>query len=225
MECWICGQNGTTKEHLLKASDLKSEFGSVSQKSPLFYYAEGQNSQKINSIKKSSLVKSKALICSHCNNARTAPYDKAWEKLSTYIRNIKDLRAGKILKLNKIFPGNASIQMLNIHLYFVKLFGCVIKEHNIPISLTQFSSSLINNVAHPNVFISFGPSGGMGTGNTEVGAESVDGSVTFATWFYVVGSTAVNIMYALPTEKRQGLIKAWHPKSVNKKIKLANYKT
>jgi hypothetical protein len=118
MECWICGQEGTTGEHLLKASDLKSEFGSASQSDPLFLHTKDQRNQKINSIKKSRLVKSKALICSNCNNARTAPHDKAWEKLSKYLRNIKDLKAGKILKLNNVFPGSISTQMLNVHLYF-----------------------------------------------------------------------------------------------------------
>ncbi len=58
MKCWICGEEAKTGEHLTKASDLKSQFGDVSQKKPLYMHTEGKVNVKINSIKKSSDIKS-----------------------------------------------------------------------------------------------------------------------------------------------------------------------
>ena len=48
-------------------------------------------------------------------------------------------------------------------------------------------------------------------GNTDVESANIGGRCAFATWFYVIGEIAVNVMYAEPNEKRQGLINAWHP--------------
>jgi len=223
VECWICGEDAKTGEHLVKASDLRSEFGQASQKEPLYIHTKNKINQKLNSIKKGSIIKSNALICACCNNARTAPHDKAWEKLSEYIRSQKSLYSNQVIKLNKIFPGKTKTQMLNVHLYFAKLFGCAIKEFDIPIELTQFQRSILQGEAHPNLYISCGLSEGMITGNTDIQTASLKGKIAFATWFYVVGSLAVNVMYALPSEKRHGIDKAWHPDSITKKLRLVQY--
>ncbi len=44
MNCWICGDHATTGEHRTKASDLKSEFGVVSQKRPIYLHTGSMNS-------------------------------------------------------------------------------------------------------------------------------------------------------------------------------------
>jgi len=54
-----------TGEHTMKASDLKSEFGSVTQKTPLFLNSSLKKNVKINSIKKSRDIKSDALLCAN----------------------------------------------------------------------------------------------------------------------------------------------------------------
>ena len=46
---------------------------------------------------------------------------------------------------------------------------------------------------------------------SDVHTAQLDGKVAFATWFYNVGDLAVNVMYALPGEQRQGLEVAWQP--------------
>jgi len=223
VDCWICSGDAKTGEHLVKASDLKSEFGKVSQKEPLFIHTEDERNLKLNSIKRAHSIKSKALICANCNNARTAPHDRAWEKLSGYVRTLENFRSNQIIKLNKVFPGEVKTQMLNVHLYFSKLFGCAIKELDIPIDLADFRNSILRGQPHPYLYLSFGPANGMLTGNTNIETASLRGRVVFATWFYIIGSLAVNIVYALPSEKRRGVDKAWHPKSITKKIKLVKY--
>ncbi len=135
MKCWICGNKGNTGEHLLKASDLKAHFGHVSQKKPLYFNTDGKKKIKLGS-KKGQRLKSKAVICNSCNSNLTQPYDKAWEKLSAYLRtNWTALNKTKKLDLSKVFPGSSKKSLLDMHLYFVKLFGCRIIENNIPIDI------------------------------------------------------------------------------------------
>ncbi len=47
MKCWICGDEGTTGEHIIKASDLNSLYQDVSQNRPLFLHTEERRDQQI----------------------------------------------------------------------------------------------------------------------------------------------------------------------------------
>jgi hypothetical protein len=224
MLCWICGNTAGTGEHKLKASDMRSEFGSVSQKKPLYYNSKLHKNVRINSIRKSPIIKSNALICENCNTSRTSQDDRAWEAMSEYLRSGRVcLKGGSTINLQKVFPGKTKSGMLNVHLYFVKQFGCAIKEFGIPIEINNFSGAILNRTPHPKVFISFGASNGILTGSTDVEVATLNGKCAFAAWFYVVGNIAVNIMYSNENIKRQGLINSWHPTTVTKQIKFATY--
>lgn len=225
MECWICEDEAKTGEHKLKASDLKAEFGKVTQANPIYMHTAKKKNIKINSIKKSNDVKSDALICAICNNSRTSEYDKAWEAFAKYLKKRLSEKSIDTIKLEKVFPGNTKEQMLNIHLYFLKLFGCAIEEGNMPIDISVFRDSILENKPHPKVYISFGDSRGMTTGNTDIHAKEYNGHISFATWFYVTESIAANIMYSDEAQIRKGLSNAWHPSTVTKRLKLERYKT
>ncbi len=221
MKCWICGKEGTTGEHLTKHSDLKSVFGHVTQKSPIYLHRENEKNIKISSIKKSPEIKSKALLCPDCNNSRSAPYDRAWETLSTYLRKRPQaVKKGDIIQLHKVFPGKVHQSMLCVHLYFVKLFGCLIVEENIPINIDRFRMALLQEKSHKLVFIALWGGTDLGTGNSDVEIDLQDGECVFATWFYSIDDLTVNIMYAEAGQRRKGLREAWHPDSMSKKIKV-----
>lgn len=131
-------KEGNTGEHVLKASDLKSHFGHVSQQKPLFYHTAAKKNIPIGSLKGPRL-KSKALICNNCNSNLTQSYDRAWEKLSSYLRaNWPELSKTRKLNLSKVFPGSSKKSLLDVHLYFVKLFGCRIVEYKIPLIYLNF---------------------------------------------------------------------------------------
>ena len=143
MKCWICGNEASTGEHKTKASDLRALYDGVSQKNPLYLHTDQRKNQKVGSIK-SEKFKFASLICPNCNNARTAPHDKAWEKLSKYLREKKPaIKKADPITLEKVFPGTVSTSMLNVHLFFVKLFGCAIAELKVPID-----SSIIDRVKY-----------------------------------------------------------------------------
>lgn len=138
MKCWICGHNADSGEHRTKKSDLGIVFPRVSPEKPIYTKTEYGKFVNINSLE-SERFKSRAKICQYCNTTRSQPLDKAWEQLSTYLQsNTGSLRVRNSLLLHKVFPGQTKEAMLNIHLFFIKLFGCLIIEHKIPFQLSHF---------------------------------------------------------------------------------------
>lgn len=195
MDCWICGAEGTTGEHLVKASDLRSFFGAFSQKSPLYFHTKGKKNIPVGSLK-SDRFKSKAKICNTCNSATTQPYDEAWRQFSTYLRaNFSQLRKSGRIDLSKVFPGSTRKSLLYVHLYFVKLFGCLIVEHQVPIDISPFATALKTATPHKDIYLAFGPNQyppkHKFAGLTPVEAVNKNGAAVFATWFYILGDVSL----------------------------------
>lgn len=96
--------------------------------------------------------------------------------------------------------------MLNVHLYFLKVFGCQILEGNIRIDTAPFADAILKGQPHPNVYLAFGPApSGLPlriSGSSDVDVAMLDGLCAFATWFYHVGNLWVNVMYAIDGERR-----------------------
>ncbi|WP_298627003.1 hypothetical protein [uncultured Legionella sp.] len=122
----------------------------------------------------------------------------------------------KKVRCNKIFSYDTRRYMLNLHLYFVKLFGCHIVDNKMPINIESFSKAILDKKAHPDLYLSFGHFGistNKYSGCSEIQCDLLkNGEVAFANWFYQVGALVVNILYAIPGEHRYGLTDAWHPK-------------
>ena len=200
MECWICREKGNTGEHLIKASDLRSYFGDISQKMPLYFHTSEKKNIPIGSLK-SKRLKSDALICNKCNSARTQQYDKAWKSLSIYLRsNWPQVHKSRKVKLADVFPGSIRESMLYVHLYFVKLFGCRIVESGAPIEIVTFSEALLNQKSHKDIYIAFGQRPGKVehkyAGIIPIQSIDINGTSVFATWLYMIDQLAVNIIFA-----------------------------
>jgi hypothetical protein len=122
------------------------------------------------------------------------------------------------VRTNRIFGYDTAREMLNVHLYFVKLFGCHVAGNDIPIDTTRFASAILQGKAHPNIYLRFGCApmfaGQPMTGISDMWITPTTEAApcTFATWFYYVDGVAINVMYAVDGEKRQGLVGAWHPR-------------
>jgi hypothetical protein len=209
---------------MTKASDLRSMFGRVSQRAPLYMHTPLRRNLPVPGIK-SDKLKFKALLCACCNNERTQPHDQAWEKLSRHLRERQPpVRPGTVVSLARVFPGTVRQSMLSVHLYFVKLFGCLVTEHSVPLDISPFSAAILQGRAHPNVHLSVWVQTDAGAhkfaGQTPIETAQLRGKITFATWLYYVGTIGVNVMYAEPGEHRQGLLTAWHPSRVTKLLRL-----
>lgn len=223
MECWICGKKGNSGEHLVKASDIKGYFGGVSVKDSVYTHNDFKRNIPIRSIK-SKRFKSKALICKHCNNVLTQPYDKAWELLSKYVVHEYPINSSiKRINLGKIFSGSTKRQLINIQLYFVKLFGCRIIENSIPIDTASFSRAILNGLAHDEVYLMFCETPILKmkyAGLSEIQAISHDGIPVWAEWFYTVGHISIKVIYSSNTHMFGRVRKVWHPSCQSKIIKI-----
>lgn len=224
MKCWICGaEDAATREHMVKASDLKALFAKPSQAKPLFFNASDQPSRpRCRNVKvgglKSDTLKFARNICGTCNSTRTQPYDEAWQHGSRELRNaVSQLREDGSFSVNWLFPSDTPRNMRHLHLYFTKLFGCLVVESNIPIDVAPFAKALTEGHPHPHIYLAFGylPLAVAAAGGSDVDTYQLNGQVALASWLYHVGNLAVKVMYALPSEQYEGskrLKGAWHPR-------------
>ena len=118
--------------------------------------------------------------------------------------------------------------MLSVHLFFIKLFGCLVSEHAIPLDITTFAESIIQQTPHPKIHLRFltglQDSRHKLASRSDVKIERMpDGRIGYAIWFYVVDRIAVNLIYAEPMERRSALVQSWHPSSINKRIRIFAY--
>lgn len=214
--CWICKKNkADSGEHKTKRSDLLAVLGKVSQKQPFFYSDTKKKNQVVGSLD-AKILKSPVRICAHCNNARTQPHDRAWEWMSDRLRS-RRLTIGRWIRCNRIFRHYTKREMIAVHLYFLKLFGCMIAEakasgHEVPIDLDAFSSAIMPGRPHPEVHLQFGRyDNGIGRSDLHCWKTDPGGSV-LGGWLYQLEPIAVSVLYvqAGKFEDRSDL---WHPHS------------
>jgi hypothetical protein len=222
MLCWICGDPADSGEHIAKASDLRSVFGHVSQRTPLFAHVGSSRNQPVPGIN-SDKLKFKTRICATCNNARTQPYDRAWEALSVHLRGKQPaLRAGETVRLTGVFRSGVRRPMLHVHLYFIKLFGCLIREHSVPITIDDFSVCLLQGRAHPHVHLSFAALSSRRLREqvaiTPIHTAQANGTIVLASWFYIVGRLAVNVVFVVPGHRPHHQVHLWHPGDSTKRL-------
>ncbi|MCU6434420.1 hypothetical protein LPB67_11615 [Undibacterium sp. Jales W-56] len=221
--CWICGDLADSAEHMIKASNIKAMFGKIDNGHPLFRRIDDEKHERIAGIKSEKLKFEKSL-CSGCNNARTQKHDKAWEKLSNYllVRSPK-IDVGERIRLRPVFNDGLRKGMLGVHLYFLKLFGCLIIENEIPLDSQEFANCILNDYAHPNVYLSF-----LVVKNQNIKKQAAISQVTYiqkgefvsAQWMYIVGSIAVNVTLASSVRPNKREVHLWHPTSFDKHIVL-----
>ena len=199
--CWICGEVAKTGEHQIKQSDLKLVFHGINKDKPIIKSSDGLPEKKIQSIKSKSFHFN-SLICDNCNSNRTQKYDMAWEKLSKYLHeNWTEINIAKQIDFTKVFEENTDIKILQIQLYFAKIFACMVKDSNLStIELLSFSKAILNQSEHNNFYLAFS--------NTTVDYEATisqikvftnieDDSVVYAELDYTIGNVKVSMIYCL----------------------------
>jgi hypothetical protein len=214
--CWICNiKPANSGEHKTKRSDLLAVLGKPTQAEPFYYHDLEQANRLVQGLG-AQILKSPIRICAECNNARTQPYDRAWERMSDRLRG-RRLKVGSWVRANRIFPYDTRREMKNVHLFFLKLFGCMLCEakangHDLPIDIAPFSEAIMSGRPHPEVHLQFGRCDGtIGRSNLHVWTSQPHGSV-LAAWLYQLDTIAVSVQFvqAGRFEHRRDL---WHPKS------------
>jgi len=214
---------------MVKKSDLKALLGA---QGGVFYYSDAARTNKIVQSINAEILMSPTPICAECNSSRTQPHDLAWEWMSKWLRTYPQrVRVGDRIRPNQIFPYDTRRQMLNVHLYFVKLFGGLIGEgelkevqgaKKIPISVTPFADAIMQGRAHNEIFLQFGVGdGSIGRSNLTVHQRS-DAKYVIAHWICRGGPIAVNVLYLQEGERWENLDTAWNPTRGRKKLLIAD---
>jgi hypothetical protein len=209
---------------MVKASDFRSVFGNVSQHAPVFRHSRVQSNLPVRGANANSL-KFQPSICSQCNNTRTQPHDRAWQALSSAIRqHSPGLRRGSLLPTAQAFQGQAKREMLNVHFYFLKLLGCYAVEHSVPLPVSAFAVAILGGYAYPNVRLNFVAVQSR-AGQAEVfvsGIRAINrGPRTVgANWFYIVGTAGVLVTYQEAGQPRFSKHPGWQPDDIGLDIRM-----
>jgi hypothetical protein len=220
----ICRRNkADSGEHKTKRSDLLAVLGKPSQDQPFYYHDQAKRNRAVGSLD-AKILKSPVRICSHCNSARTQPHDFAWEAMSDWLRS-RRLTVRQWVRCNRIFGYATKREMIDVHLFFLKLTGCMIADgHDVPIPLDPFSNAIMSGRPHGEVNLQFGRhDGGIGRSDLHVWKTDPGGSV-LGGWLYQLDTIAVSVIYAQAGrfEHRRDL---WHPHSrtSRKRIQIADF--
>jgi len=225
--CWICKTNkADSGEHKTKRSDLLAVLGSPTQENPHYYHDISRPNRPVGSLN-AQILKSPKLICTDCNTTRTQPHDRAWERMSDWLRSRHPpLKVGGFVRGNRIFRHFTRREMRNVHLFFLKLFGCMLSEAvangpEVPIDIDAFSKAIMLGRPHPEVHLQFGKCDGtIGRSNLHVW-KTQQGSV-FGGWLYELDTIAVSVLFvqAGRWERRPDL---WHPLSGSNRFQIADF--
>ena len=156
-KCWICGEKGDSKEHRIKKSDIVSKYGkgSYQKENKISFYQMPLDGRMIMGAN-SNLLKYDNILCSKCNNSKTQPFDKAYEKFIKYINKNKDtILYKRFINFSDIYQEDMERGQRNLYKYFIKSFGCRLAHfgHPIPqdmidlLDLDKFKTGLRLNFA------------------------------------------------------------------------------
>ncbi|MBP7761841.1 MAG: hypothetical protein KA176_04660 [Alphaproteobacteria bacterium] len=201
------------------------------QSGPIYIHTAARKNRRIGSLNADALKYAPSL-CQFCNNTRTQPHDYAWECLSDSLRlRQQPMTAGGFVRTNRIFPYDTRRAMRHVHLYLVKLFGCMIVEGGATqLDTAPFAHAILSDRIHPNVYAAFGPAPRdqvedkvIASGSDLQTALLPDGRCAFAVWIHHVGTLRVRVMYALDGEDRQGLLGAWNPQYGTTRLRMERF--
>ena len=222
--CWICGSPADTGEHMIKVTDLEALFGKTTTHKPLYRRIDA-GPQELIQGKKSQKLKFKTELCGYCNNTRSQPDDQSWKALAAHFRS-RDPRItpGEIVRVSNAFPAGIRPGLLGVHLYFIKLFGCLILDAQVPIDTRPLANSILKRVPHPSVYLSFLAVTSRKFQDqamvTPVEITTKKGTLSSAQWFYFVGRIGVHIILAPQIHLRSDKVHFWHPRCTTKTLTL-----
>jgi hypothetical protein len=177
---------------------------------------------------KARILKYPKSLCTSCNDTLTQPYDVAWEKLSKYLHeNWRSIVDRGSFDLSKPFPGRTGATALDVHLFFVKLFGCKIHEDGgVTIDLARFSKALLTRTAHPEISLTISADH-IGRDLVVVQDSQIHawkdsrGQLDAAVWMYSIPPVAVRVHYLRAGAAPKVVGRPWRPGNTAKIVRLS----
>jgi hypothetical protein len=127
--CWVCGNPADSREHKFKKSDLmRSSRTWTSDDLP--YFVGGEGWRRIQGPK-SKLVTFDKVLCSVCNSTRTQPFDRAYERFSSWAsQKGAALMTESQIDFRDIYGAEYRTGVSNLLKFFIKHLGCRIATDN-----------------------------------------------------------------------------------------------
>lgn len=151
-QCWWCGSPADSREHRLKASDLVREYGRppfTGLRTLTRFSGEDRHDFQ---GPKSSLVKFAASLCRRCNNARSQPFDNAWDTFVMYLaENESRVVGSKTIDWTEVFGADWKRRGEDIERYVLKHIICrLIDQAPEPIRIAGEYIDFLNGGARPD---------------------------------------------------------------------------
>ncbi|WP_417597064.1 hypothetical protein [Oceanospirillum sp.] len=138
LNCWICGKHADTGEHKIKKSLLTYIYGKGPYKgdNSLSHFRKDENGRDF--LKElqgpnAKQIKFPKNICSQCNNVKTQPFDFAYDAFYKYLIENKSIIDDGFIDFEKVFGSNWRFEQENLYKYFLKLLGCDLDAHHLPV--------------------------------------------------------------------------------------------
>lgn len=228
-KCWICGEVADTGEHLFKASDIRAAVV-LSQQKPVYLQVNVQPTNKpIGSAKAKALQFTKSL-CAACNSKRTQRYDLAWQRLSEYARlDWRAIRRRGSLDMKTCFGSAFAESALDVHLYFLKLFGCKVVQDGEPLDVARFVECILDRAPHPDVSLYIANSASRAPGVIAFESDvykvwhQPENRLDGALWGYSIPPIAVKVCYIRDGVPLYCRGRPWHPSRRKRFVRFSPY--
>jgi hypothetical protein len=132
--CWWCGAVADSREHKHKKSDLIREFGSgpyigdsavVRGFDATLRQIQGPDANE---------VKFPRVLCARCNNARSKPFDLAYDDLASFIADHEDtILNARRFRFSDVYGSGWRSARDNLAKYYVKHLGCRLAEAEVKV--------------------------------------------------------------------------------------------
>lgn len=213
--CWICGAPATTREHILKASDVAQLYPDLSEDNPVYLINDGARPRRIYS-KKNGRLKFRPSLCLPCNSARTQPHDVARARFAQVLVPATRITNYGAVNIALIYPDSPRKNLLRFHLWCAKFLGCTSVEEEVPIDLLPLARGIQDESAVPDLWIT---TASYGKGSDRIGVVRSPVNVLFQNeeaifleCLYLIDALVIHLRY-LPTGRREIPMprNAWHP--------------
>jgi hypothetical protein len=130
--CWICGAVADSDEHKFKRSDMVTRYERnwPPAEQPFVFRGDGRPSRIQGPNSGPTLYRD--MLCVACNNARTKPFDLAYERFSTWILSESaTLFERAEIDFAEVFGNSYVEETSKLLCYFVKSLGCRIADSGV----------------------------------------------------------------------------------------------
>lgn len=142
--CWWCGDIADSREHKWKKSEVKGMFGAADSESYPLLWIDDSGDFKTVQGPDSDALKFEKSLCQNCNNARSQPFDLAYDRWIQYLgSNYDQILESRVVDLRDVADGTGDKFRLDLAKYLAKHIGCRVadKAGRVPTSLIAFLNS------------------------------------------------------------------------------------